>query len=32
MDKIIESEELESKAVYGFYKARSKNEEVQLID
>ncbi|MAQ87255.1 MAG: methionine synthase [Candidatus Marinimicrobia bacterium] len=32
MDKIIESEELESKAVYGFYKARSKDEEVQLID
>ena len=32
MDSIIESEELESKAVYGFYKARSKDEEVQLID
>ena len=32
IDSIIESEELESKAVYGFYKAISKNEEVQLID
>ena len=32
MQQIIDSEELESKAVYGLYKARSKGEEVELMD
>ena len=32
MQSIIDSGELESKAVYGFYKAKSKDEKVELTD